>query len=300
MGEKRRVLVIGGNRYFGRRLVAHLLERGDDVTLLNRGQLDDGFGARVRRIKLDRALLQPGHPLLGDQQWDLVYDQVCYDSVTARATCETLNGRVGRIIVISSQSVYGPQDQAIDERVFNPRTYKFTNLVEKEKDYGEAKRQMEATYFTYSDSPVIAVRFPIVLGEDDYTGRLKFHVDAVAEGKPLYFPDLAARISFLSSADAGKFLAWLSDQSLDGPINVCSSEPITLRALISQIETAVGQKAWVAATPASGEASPFGLEGDWYMSTERLEACGFRAQPLSAWLFPLIEQLAKKRGASKP
>lgn len=67
MAEKKRVLVIGGNRYFGKRLVSHLLERGDDVTLLNRGNLDDGFGDRVRRIKMDRVMLQPGHPLLGEQ-----------------------------------------------------------------------------------------------------------------------------------------------------------------------------------------------------------------------------------------
>ncbi len=274
-----------------------LLERGDDVTVLNRGNLKDEFGDRVRRIRMDRALLQPGHPALGDSQWDIAYDMVCYDATTARATCEALNGRAGRIVVLSSQSVYGLRPQALDERSFNPRTYKFTKVVDREGDYAEAKRQVEATYFAHSDSPVIAVRFPIVLGEDDYTERLKFHVDAVADGRGLYFPDFNARISFLSSADAGRFLFWLSEQSLDGPINCCSPDPIAIQALMAQIEEAVGKSARVAATPASGEASPFGIEGDWFMSTDRLEACGFRAAPLSGWLPALISHYAKARKA---
>ena len=37
MRTAREVLVIGGNRYFGKRLIARLLAAGDRVTVLNRG-----------------------------------------------------------------------------------------------------------------------------------------------------------------------------------------------------------------------------------------------------------------------
>lgn len=48
------VLVIGGNRFFGRHLVDLLLKEGIGVTLLNRGNLDDRFGEQIRRLKSDR------------------------------------------------------------------------------------------------------------------------------------------------------------------------------------------------------------------------------------------------------
>jgi hypothetical protein len=87
-------------------------------------------------------------------------------------------------------------------------------------------------------------------------------------------------------------LDWLSDQSLDGPINCCATNPISLKALMTLVESATGKSSRIAATPASGSSSPFGIEGDWFMSTERLEACGFRAEPLTAWLPKLVEHFA--------
>ncbi|MBK9322335.1 MAG: NAD-dependent epimerase/dehydratase family protein [Bdellovibrionaceae bacterium] len=49
-----KVLVIGGNRFFGRHLVEQLLEDGADVTILNRRNLNDRFGYQVQRLKADR------------------------------------------------------------------------------------------------------------------------------------------------------------------------------------------------------------------------------------------------------
>ncbi|MDC1175392.1 hypothetical protein OAT67_08340 [Bacteriovoracaceae bacterium] len=50
----KKVLVMGGNHFFGIKLVQVLLDHRHDVTILNRENLDDGFGERVKRIKCDR------------------------------------------------------------------------------------------------------------------------------------------------------------------------------------------------------------------------------------------------------
>ena len=43
----KRILVIGGTRFFGLRLVEGLLEAGHAVTLATRGRAADPFGGRV-------------------------------------------------------------------------------------------------------------------------------------------------------------------------------------------------------------------------------------------------------------
>lgn len=76
----RNILVIGGNRFFGKRLIGKLIANGDQVTVLNRGNLDDGFGNKVERIVCDRDDVQKLKSSVQNKNWDIVYDQVCFDA----------------------------------------------------------------------------------------------------------------------------------------------------------------------------------------------------------------------------
>lgn len=288
-----KALIIGGNRFFGKRLAAGLLQRKVSVTLLNRGQHADGFGANVERIQLDRQTLHRNHPLLAGLEWDIVYDQVCYDATEARAACEAFAGKTGSYVFTSSQSVYAP-GAALTEDAFQPRNHVFTSVVDRFTDYGEAKRQAEAVFFREAPFPVTAVRFPFVLGDDDYTGRIQFHVEHILESRPLHFPNIDARISLISSADAARFLEFLASRPIPGPINCCSPEPISFRELVETIEAATGRRAKLEGE-ASADPSPYGVASDWFMNVDKLRQYGFVAEPLMSWLRPLVEGLAKDR-----
>lgn len=285
-----KVLIIGGNRFFGKRLVHLLLQQRHEVAVLNRGQTPDDFGDRVRRITCDRRELRKDHPALKDWHWDVVYDQVCFDATEARAACETCQGRIGKMIFTSTQSVYD-SGSWLKESDFNPKSYKFQEIVPREKSYQEAKRQAEAVFFSRATFPVTAVRFPIVLGMDDYTERLKIHVQRIREGKPIYFPNLDAKMCFVQSADAAAFLATLLERDFTGPINCCSPEPLALRQIVSAIEEVVGKKAVLAAAASDDNHSPFGIEKDWFMDTSELRRIGFTPTPLHDWLPALITSL---------
>ena len=140
----------------------------------------------------------------------------------------------------------------------------------------------------------MAVRFPIVLGTDDYTKRLHWHVDRARAGALFYFPCIQGKISFVSSEDAARFLDFQSvDSQFNGPINVCSSDPIQLTELMALIEGAVGKKSTYTEAPGNGNDSPFGIEADWFMNTALLQQIGFQSTALKAWLPQLIEKLAK-------
>jgi len=283
-----KVLVIGGTRFFGKRLVSRLLKADFQVTLLNRGNSGDDFGSDVSKIVLDRKQLCSGHPALGNQSWDLVFDQVCYDAEEAQKACETFNGRVGRYIFTSSQSVYKPGENLKEEN-FDPSTYQFPKAVDRNQDYGEAKRQAEATFAQNLKMPFSFVRFPIVLGEDDYTERLAWHVRAISKGTPIYFPNIQSKISFINSSSAAEVLFNQCQNVNQGPLNACSTNPISLLELMSLIETLAGKKMQFALTSTKESQSPFGIEADWFMSTQKLKATGLHLKEINEWLPDLIK-----------
>ncbi len=51
-----KILALGGSRFFGKKLVSKLLDAGHSVTVANRGNLDDGFGNRVSRVRTERSI----------------------------------------------------------------------------------------------------------------------------------------------------------------------------------------------------------------------------------------------------
>ncbi len=289
-----RALVIGGNRFFGKRLARLLLERRDSVTLLNRGSLDDGFGAAVERIRCDRSDRAALRMAVLGRDWDVVFDQVCYDAAEARAACSVFAGKTRRYVFTSTGSVYTrgermPEVPRVTEQAFDPGGHVFDQAVSREADYAEAKRQAEAVFIREADFPVVAARFPIVLGEDDYTRRLHFHVERTSRGEPFRLPNPDARISFIDAEDAARALLFVANSSFAGPINCCSPDPVALRELLAWIAAATGREPRL---EAGAPESPFAIPTDFSMSAERLASLGFQARSLKDWLPELIRRLS--------
>lgn len=285
----RNILVIGGNRFFGKRLVEKLIANGDHVTVLNRGHLDDGFGDSVERIICDRDDVQKFKSLLQHKTWDLVYDQVCFDAHQAKAAIEIFSGHTKKFIFTSTVSVY-PQKASLHEDDFNPKTHQFDKILSREDNYGEAKRQCESVFFAQNTMPVAAVRFPIVMGPDDYTERLKFYVDKIKNGESVYFPNINAKMSFIHAADAAEGLFLLGNIDFTGPVNMASRSTFSLQELVKLIEQNVGKKALIHSQPQSAdEKSPYGLEKDWSVNVDRALGLGFKPAEISEWIVAVIK-----------
>lgn len=289
MKKARQILVIGGNRFFGKRLVEKLLNQGDQVTVLNRGKLDDGFGDRVTRIVCDRDDVEKLKKNVQHNTWDLVYDQVCYDGHQSKAACDIFTPITKKYIFTSTQSVYAFGEN-LSESVYSPKVHKYDKTIFMSEDYGEAKRQCEAVFFSQNKMPVVAVRFPMVVGPDDYTERLKFYVDKIKNGDSIYFPNQDARMSLIHSDDAAEGLLFLGNSEFTGSVNLASSEPLRIKDLIQTIENTVGKKAEVRVMPKTpDEKSPYGLPEDWFMNSNLANSIGFTAKPIQAWLTDVIE-----------
>ena len=286
-----RILVLGGTKYFGRHLVQQLLEAGEDVTIATRGQQADPFGDRVRRIKMDRESLESLQTAAAEADWDVVYDNICYSPNEAADACKAFAGRTKRYIFISTQAVYEQSEQTHPESDFNPYDYPLQMGSRHDFPYGELKRLAEAVYFQQASFPVVAVRFPIVMGTDDYTQRLVFHIDRIREEQSIGLPNVNASMSAITSYEAGAFLFWLRNQALTGPINACSLGVISIADILAEIEQRLGKQAIIESEITEANASPYGIEHSWMMDQSKAAEEGFEFSRLAEWYPALVKEL---------
>lgn len=288
----KRVLVLGGTRFFGKKLVERLIREGDDVTIVTRGNTADPFSGAVTRLQADRTDAAALAKALGPRSFDVVYDNICYTPQEAEEALTLLEGRTGKYIVTSSLSVYPFGEERLAESDFDPYRYPLPQPFPPKGDYAEGKRLVEAVVFQRAPFPAAAVRLPIVLGHDDYTRRLHFHVEHVRDGQPIGIPNPGARMSFIRSDEAAAFLAWLGRSRLAGPVNACSAGEISPGEIVSLVSEAVGKPADIVSETDQAHMSPFGIPEPWFMDTAKAEAAGFSFEPLSGWLPDLIREIA--------
>ncbi|QSF46732.1 NAD-dependent epimerase/dehydratase family protein [Paenibacillus tianjinensis] len=288
----RNILVLGGTRFFGKRLVKRLLQdENTQVTILTRGMAEDDFGDQVTRLTVDRSDSEALATAVHGLQFDVVYDNICYSPDDAAASARIFANRTGRYILTSSLSVYDPRPEILSEADFDPETYPMRLGSREDFNYQEGKRLAETVLLKQDSFPVAAVRFPIVLGTDDYTRRMHFHIEHIASGKPIGLPNPDALISFIRSDEAADFLYWLGFSSLAGPVNACSDGAIAIRDILSMIEAVTGKQAIILSETAEEDSSPFGIEESWVMDTAKARAAGFTFLSLAEWLPELIALL---------
>jgi nucleoside-diphosphate-sugar epimerase len=103
-----RTLVLGGTGLISTAITRQLLDRGDRVTLLNRGSGAPVFADAVTTITGDRAeerALRAAWDAHGDGH-DAVVDMLCYTEQDARAAVGAFGGTAARYVMCSTVDVY--------------------------------------------------------------------------------------------------------------------------------------------------------------------------------------------------
>jgi nucleoside-diphosphate-sugar epimerase len=286
-----KVLILGGTRFVGKRLVHLLADQGHNVTVGSRGRTIVSFPGNVQRLKLDRASKDSLATALAHSQWDIVYDQICFSADDAASAVEILAGKTSRYVLCSSAAVYtNPLD--VGEGAFDPSAYSIRSIERSGSSYAEGKRLAEAVIFQRASFPAAAVRFPIILGPDDYTKRLRVQIQRIAGNEPVNIENPDVEISLISSVEAAAFLAWLSGVPHTGPFNACSDGPVSLKTIVRFIEEATGHTAIVKRQPDTDPFSLFGKPVSATMNTGKARRCGFQFQQTRDWLPALVRNAA--------
>ncbi|SEM13022.1 MULTISPECIES: NAD-dependent epimerase/dehydratase family protein [unclassified Butyrivibrio] len=285
-----KILVVGGTRYFGIPMVNSLLQKGHEITIATRGNSKPDFEASVDYVVMDRMDSQSVNEALGGRHFDLIIDKIAYSSKDVKALLE--NVTCDRYIQMSTCSVYPKDHPDITEDEFPSEKYEL-HWIDRIKDYQETKRQAERAVFEFMDPENISfVRYPIVMGENDYTGRLDFYIEHIRDQKPMNIDDYDKEMAFIYEKDAGEFMAYLADHFIAGPVNGCSKATVKISEIIRYIEKGLGKNAVISE---QGDAAPYnGLENTRSFSTEKAESTGYGFRELGDWLYPLMDERIRK------
>jgi nucleoside-diphosphate-sugar epimerase len=250
------------------------------------------FGDAVEQLTADRCDPVAFGKVVAGRDWDIVFDQACYAPDDATVACDTLAGRVGRYVLASTQSVYDPGVALTEER-FDPLAYPVRSGTRPEFTYVEGKRLAEAVLYQRAVFPVVAIRWPFLVGTDDYTGRLHWHVDRIRAGLPLGIPNADAIFSFIRSDEAGDFACWAADRGLTGPYNACAGGLMPFREILAAAEAAVGKTAIIVPPSDQGGNSELCIDaGDFYMDAGKATRAGFTFSDIRDWMPRLVHDLA--------
>lgn len=99
-----KILFIGGTGIISKASAELAVERGMDITLLNRGQRGKIPG--TKQIVADISDLDATRKILGDNYWDVVVDFISFRPDDLEKRLELFRGKLGQFIFISSASAY--------------------------------------------------------------------------------------------------------------------------------------------------------------------------------------------------
>jgi nucleoside-diphosphate-sugar epimerase len=287
----REICVIGGNRYFGKRLIARLTAAGDRVTVINRGSSAPPAGTihliadRNDENSLDKAL--------GSRTFDVVVDQVCYTPRQAEIARRVFAGRTRRYVMTSTVEVYEYEDSAdlVREDAVDPRTVPvdlglpWDEPEFLEGHYGEGKRQAEAVFAADPAFPYTAVRVAHVLGgDDDFTGRLQHYAERIRTGEPIAVPPVNHPATYIHVEEIADFLFWAAGEDFTGPVNAASHGPLTTQELCEAIAAHLPDGKTLLRPVEVGAVSPFSFSRSYGMDNSRATRLGFAFGDARAWL----------------
>lgn len=285
MEVKMKILVLGGTRFFGIHMVKELLAQGHDVTIATRGKASDEYGDRVKRIIVERTSGESMKSAFNGRHYDVVIDKIAYCSNDIKYVMEAVDH--DKYIHMSSTSVYEPKHMNTVESDFNGTDRELVWCDRKAYPYEEIKRQAEcALWQEYSHRDWIAVRYPFALGKDDYTKRLLYYVEHTIKAIPMNIDNPDAQMGFIHSVEAGKFMAFLVGQDIQGAINGSSEGTISIREILEYVEKKTGTKAII---DKAGEKAPYNGEPEYSINTEKANALGFRFSALHDWIYELLD-----------
>jgi nucleoside-diphosphate-sugar epimerase len=176
------VLVIGGTKYLGLEFIKILDKRKINFFVASRKKIDvNNF------IEIDRKNQNDLDQLFIDNQFDVVIDFINYSGLDSEILLNSLSKQIKppKLILISTVYTYAlPTDIDCDslfkEVSFNPLKHENSNLDRPDVTYSEGKRDMESYCIkNYRNDKLVILRFPIILGANDYTNRTQFYINKI-------------------------------------------------------------------------------------------------------------------------
>ncbi len=283
-----KVLVVGGTKFIGPRVVWQLAEEGHEVVVFHRGRTKAKLPEGVGHILGDRRALGNFTGEFRRLAPEVVLDMIPMNEGDARDLAGVIRGISRRIVAISSQDVYraydrvtrrdpGPPDEIplSEEAPLREKLYPY----ELEGVEGYEKILVEGVVMGDPELPGTILRLPAVYGPGDYQHRFFEYVRRMDDGRPaiLLGEGMASwrwTHGYVEDVAHAIMLA-VSDERAAGRIyNVGEPDPPSWAEWVGEIGRAAGWSGEVVVVPENllPEHLDWGLDTEqhWVAGTERI------------------------------
>jgi nucleoside-diphosphate-sugar epimerase len=227
-----KLLVLGGTHHVGRAIVETALERGDDVSTLNRGLSRDPAPG-VRALLADRTDTESVRRAVGDEEWDAVIDTWAWAPRVVRDSARLLADRAGHYGYVSSRGVHRwPWRAGADEQA--PLVDGDPGSTD-DTDYGAAKRGGELAVLESFDERALLARAGMILGPYEDVGRIPWWLRRLEKGgQVLAAAPADTPLQYLDVRDLAGWMLRSAERGLSGAFTVTGPPgAITLGDLLS-------------------------------------------------------------------
>jgi 2'-hydroxyisoflavone reductase len=245
-----KILIIGGTKFLGRRLVEAAQARNHDVTIFHRGKHKLDNLENVEEIFGDR---NDDLDKLKNRSWDVCVDTCGYLPQTVRASAERLKDSVAQYVFISSISAYADftnadydesaplavltDEQRIKAEKIDARG-EITAVV-LEDMYGALKAECErAAQNAFGDKTLI-VRSGLIVGAYDTTDRFTYWAMRVAAGDEVLAPGSPNRfVQFIDARDLAEWIVSMIENKENGVYNATGRPfDLTMEKMLAEIKS---------------------------------------------------------------
>jgi nucleoside-diphosphate-sugar epimerase len=284
-----RVLIIGGTRFIGPRLVGRLVEAGHEVIVFHRGRTVSALPPKVRIVAGDRHRLADHAEELRGWCPEVVVDMILFKEQDAVSVVETFRGVARRLVTLSSGDVYraygvftrlepGPleptplnEDSAL-RQVLLPYRAK-AQSGEDQFDY--EKILVERAIMAEPALPATLLRLPMVYGPGDDQHRLAPYLQRMVNGRPAILLDEGmARWrcprGYVDNVAAAVALAVLNPAATGRIYNVAEPTAFTEAEWVARIAEVVGWRDAIVSVPEGKMSVPYQTAQDICLDTTRI------------------------------
>jgi nucleoside-diphosphate-sugar epimerase len=264
-----KVLVLGGTRFIGRRIVEELLGAGHSVTIVHRGDTEPGDLPDVPHIHADRNELATVRPDIDAFGPDALVDCMAVGAGDTDAVLGTIPDGV-RLAVLSSADVYRAfgslhHNEVTDEIPLDETSpvrenrYPYRGQMPGMDDY--EKLDVEERYLARGGT---VLRLPMVYGEHDYQRREWFLLRRIVAGRkrvPFGAGNGLLPRGYVGDIARGVRLALETDAALGEILNLAERRTATMRLWAEQIADAAGATVEFVTVPDDALPPDLGLTG---------------------------------------
>ncbi len=216
----RRVLVLGGTRWIGPRVVERLLARGHTPTLLNRGRTAPGLFPNVETVLADRA---GDLSELTGRTWDAAIDLSGTRPRWVETAARRLAGAVPRYLLMSSTAVYARYDGPVVDESLPLRALAPDKWDDPKANYGARKAACERAAEAALPGRVCALRAAFVIGPGEPERRGAAWLARFARGGAIRLPGAPTdRLLWIDVRDLADLVVHAVERGLVGPYNVAT------------------------------------------------------------------------------